>query len=190
MNKPNKFFLLSTNLAAFTFVIGAAYSAPTQQKVILKTEDAELSLEKPSRGEFSEVFHTNKMKKQKLFTSGNSLYSIDTETALSPQNKYAQLNKITLGSTSQSTDEEEYERADCAFIEMSTGCIVRIETGSFCGGEWSEKDDLWKFSGYESNIDIRNESSLSISEKSNLLLEWDGEDNLSRCGLFKNKHGN
>ncbi|WXL25717.1 hypothetical protein WG219_20870 [Ectopseudomonas mendocina] len=190
MTKVKKFILIFALFAVFYYAIGTTYSAPTQKTVTLQTEDAELSLEQPSRGEFSEVFHTNKMKKQKLFTSGNSLYSIDTETALSPQNKYAQLNKITLGSTSQSTDEEEYERADCAFIEMSTGCIVRIETGSFCGGEWSEKDDLWKFSGYESNIDILNESSLSISEKSNLLLEWDGEDNLSRCGLFKNKHGN
>jgi hypothetical protein len=73
----------------------------------------------------------------KLF-QGRYTYEDEGSKALSPDKKFYMVTQNESGvATSGSGASEEHEVSSCAFIDTRNGCVVKKETGEYCGGTWS-----------------------------------------------------
>lgn len=105
------------------------------------------------------------------------------ESDLSKSGLYFVLNKIEHGYISGDGEvRQDVERAYCDFIDIKTGCILREETGAFCGGYWGDADDRWNLGGGDSiKIDRRFFIKMSRSELRSYFTGFSDVDNLNRC---------
>jgi len=95
--------------------------------------------------------------------------------------RYLKIEKTIRGGIEGSALEEDYDRAYCAFVEMASGCIVRQETGSFCGGQWALSNDAWLWAGEGVSIDQRDQNTASKNSDMEALAEINGDANLHLC---------
>lgn len=147
----------------------------------LKSQGSEIIFADPEQGSWTKLYFSNNYLHQQLFSEKNTYYDESTDSDFSENKKYLKINKIARGTIHSDAGEEEYERAYCAFVEMSSGCIVRQETGSFCGGAWAEKENTWIWAGEELIIDERDPHKALSESDVEILSEIGGAENVSRC---------
>ena len=178
----NKFALAISLLTAMSHVAACAQEASTN----LKSQGSEIIFADPEYGSWTKLYFSNDYLHQQLFPEKNTYFDESTDSDFSEDKKYLKINKITHGTIHSDAGEEEYERAYCAFIEMSSGCIVRQETGSFCGGVWAETGNTWIWAGEEVIIDERDPYKKLSGSDVEILSEIGGAENVSRCIKPKN----
>lgn len=150
------------------------------QSVHLKTHDGEVAFADPENGFWRSVYYLKNDRRHKLFPKQRAYFDESLPSDFSKSDRYLKIQKIIRGSIEVGTWEEDYERAYCAFVEMAGGCVVRQETGSFCGGQWADNDDVWLWAGEKIVIDQRDPS--NPSKNSDALVEINGGANLHLCG--------
>lgn len=164
-------------LTAASYVIACAQ----ETSINLKPQGSEIIFADPEQGAWTKVYFSNNHLHQQLFQEENTYFDESTDSDFSENKKYLKINKITRGTIDSDTGEEEYDRAYCAFIEMGSGCIVRQETGSFCGGAWAETGNSWVWAGEEIIIDERDPHKALSESDVEILSEIGGAANVSRC---------
>lgn len=173
----SKFALVISLLIAMSHVAACAQETSTS----LKSQGSEIIFAAPEQGSWTKVYFSNSYIHQQLFSEKNTYFDESTDSDFSENKKYLKINKITRGTIHSEGGEEEYERAYCAFVEMSSGCVVRQETGSFCGGVWADTENTWIWAGEEVIIDERNSHRLISEADVEVFLEIGGPENVSRC---------
>ncbi len=164
--------------ASFT-VQSTAWAEP--QSIQLKAHGAEVVFADPEQGSWRSVYYSKDDSSHELFPDQHAYFDESIPSDLSENDKYLKIHRIIRGSIEGEALEEDYERAYCAFVEMATGCVVRQETGSFCGGQWADKGDLWLWAGEEITIDQRDPYKPLNNSNVEVLLEINGEANLPLC---------
>lgn len=79
------------------------------------------------------------------------IFSGDYPTRISPSGKYAVLDILRAGVVDSSPmgRAEIYTRQYCPVLDTTSGCVVSLQTGELCGGDWSSKTDEWISTGYK-----------------------------------------
>lgn len=150
------------------------------QSIHLKAHGAEIVFADPEQGSWRSVYYSKDDSSHELFPDQRAYFDESLPSDLSENDRYLTIHKITRGSIGGEALDEGYERAYCAFVEMASGCVVRQETGSFCGGEWGD-NDLWLWAGEEIIIDQRDLSKPLDNSNVEALVEINGEANLPLC---------
>ncbi|WP_144021130.1 hypothetical protein [Caballeronia sordidicola] len=72
---------------------------------------------------------------------------------ISPSGKYAVLDVLRAGvvDPGPSGMAENSSKQYCPVLNIASGCVVSMQTGELCGGDWSEKSDIWVVAGYRYN---------------------------------------
>jgi hypothetical protein len=79
---------------------------------------------------------------------GQYTYRDEGSRALSPDKKFYMVTQNESGvATSGSDSGKEHEVSSCAFIDTSSGCVVKKEVGEYCGGAWSGDHDWLRLDG-------------------------------------------
>lgn len=151
------------------------------QSIHLKAHGAEIVFADPEQGSWRSVYYSKDDSSHELFPNQHAFFDESLPSDLSENDRYLTIHKIIRGSIEGEAMEEDYERAYCAFVEMASGCVVRQETGSFCGGQWADNDDLWLWAGEEIIIDQRDPNKPLNNSNMEALLEFNGEANLPLC---------
>lgn len=89
--------------------------------------------------------------KMEFFASmGGLIFSGDYSPRISPSGKYAVLDVLRAGvvDNGPSGAAENSSRQYCPVLDTASGCIVSMQTGELCGGDWSGKTDVWVVTGY------------------------------------------
>jgi hypothetical protein len=70
---------------------------------------------------------------------------------VSPSGKYAVLDVLRVGvvNPGPAGTEKVSSRQYCPVVDTASGCVVRVQTGDLCGGDWAEKTDEWIVEGYK-----------------------------------------
>ena len=173
----SKCALVISLLTAMSHVTACAQEISTN----LKSQGGEIIFADPEQGSWNKLYFSNNHLHQQLFPEENTYFDKSTDSDFSESKKYLKINKIIHGAIESEVGEEEYERAYCAFIEMSSGCIVKQETGSFCGGTWAEPENTWIWAGEELAIDERDPHKALSESDVEILSEIGGAENVSRC---------
>jgi hypothetical protein len=64
-------------------------------------------------------------------------YEKDIEPTLSEDENFVLLNKVAAGEVDGPQEESElHEVAYCSIVDVRSGCMIALETGEFCGGEF------------------------------------------------------
>ncbi|WP_236200013.1 hypothetical protein [Pseudomonas pseudonitroreducens] len=114
----------------------------------------------------------------------NKVFSFDagSEADLSKSNLYFVLNRIEHGYISGVGEvQQDVERAYCDFVDIKTGCVLREETGAFCGGYWGGVDDSWNIGVDSIKIDRSFVSKMSGSKLKSYFTGFSDAANLNRC---------
>lgn len=171
-----KVALITSLLVAISHMAACAQGNPTS----LKSQTGEITFSTQEKGYWTKVFFSKHGISEQLFREEKSYFDEFTDSDLSNDKIYLKINKIVHG-TVYGDGEEEYERAYCVFIEMVSGCVVRQETGSFCGGAWSDEGNAWVWAGEEVIIDERDPRKTLSESDVESLSEIGGADNVNRC---------
>lgn len=99
----------------------------------------------------------------------------------SPNGRHTVLNIIEFAKIFKNNKPELIDRNYCFFIELRTGCVVKIETGSVCSGRW-ENDEIWHGMDYDINI-----SKIERPKITSLLNEIEDKSNTSAANLLINR---
>jgi hypothetical protein len=99
----------------------------------------------------SVVYENSKGQKIHMFDTALEFYYAEgVDKYLSPDRSYFFVNFSAAGSSvgdgSPPVDSIEYL---CAFVRMSDGCVVRVETGGICGGAWTASHKWVALDGVE-----------------------------------------
>ena len=84
------------------------------------------------------------------FTSAEGvIFQNDFPPRISPTGGYAVLDvlRAIMVSSAQGEQPTPQSRQYCPVLDTQTGCIVSMQTGELCGGDWSKKDDNWIVGG-------------------------------------------
>jgi hypothetical protein len=164
-------------LVAMCFALACGQGTAGQ----LRSQGGEITFDDPGQGLWRKIFYSNGNVSQQLFPEDNSRFDEGDVSDFSQDKKYLKINKIIRGVVQGEDFEEEYERAYCAFVVMASGCIVRQETGSFCGGKWGDEGDAWVWGEEEISIDERDQRKALSDTDIERLSEIGGKENVSRC---------
>ena len=173
----NKRALVISLLMVMSHMAACAQETSTN----LKSQGGEIIFADPEQGSWTKLYFSNNHVRQRFFPEKNTYFDEGVGSDFSDSKKYLKVNRIVRGVVEGEAGEEEYERAYCAFIEMSSGCIVRQETGSFCGGAWAETENTWVWAGEEIIIDERDSQKELNESEVEMLSEIGGAENVSRC---------
>lgn len=82
---------------------------------------------------------------------GGVIFARDYSPRVSPSGRYAVLDVLRAGvvDPGPSGTAEDSGRQYCPVLDTASGCIVSMQAGELCGGNWSEKADEWIVTGYE-----------------------------------------
>ncbi|MBU0539012.1 MAG: hypothetical protein KKG73_11335 [Gammaproteobacteria bacterium] len=172
-----KIILIASLLAATSNIGACAQDSPTS----LKSQSGEITFSTHEQSYWTKVFFSKNGISEQLFPDEKSYFDEVTDSDFSNGKIYLKINKIVRGTVYDDTGEEEYDRAYCVFIEMVSGCIVRQETGSFCGGAWGDEGNAWIWAGEEVIIDERDPRKALNESDLESLSEIGGADNVNRC---------
>ncbi|CAE6881788.1 hypothetical protein ACI2KX_22050 [Ectopseudomonas khazarica] len=171
-----------TFLAILPTALGCRAMPASTDTLELAGEYGSIIYSSPQNGVWEEISYINQTTEKKLFSGQSAYFEPSQESDFSHSEIYLKINKISYGTTQVGSDQQEdYERFYCAFIDMRTGCIARQETGSFCGGTWSSRNDHWLWTGEEVVIDPRLDSSFSLDNLAEYFVEIGGSENASAC---------
>ena len=110
------------------------------------------------------------------------LFEESNSEDFSRDKNYLMVHKIEHATLSSGDGQDEsVERYYCSFIDMRSGCIVRENTGEFCGGAWGEMDGEWISGGNSNHIDERQNLSRSQNDRRNYFDTFADDDNFRRC---------
>jgi hypothetical protein len=91
---------------------------------------------------------TELMPREKLTSTGGAVFSGPEYSTVSPTGKYVVLSVVRAGvvddPVAQSHIGNVASRQYCPVLVAKTGCLISIQTGGICGGQWDEKNDLWR----------------------------------------------
>jgi hypothetical protein len=126
-----------------TLLIATCYARPISVSGVDRTRN--LIFSDGINGTYSSLFY-QKSRKERLdiFDSGLTFQYVEQEDPyLSPNRMYFFVNF----SSDVATDDDEtagggVKEFMCAFVRMSDGCVVRVDTGQICGGKW-ETTSRW-----------------------------------------------
>lgn len=93
-----------------------------------------------SEGEEIDLFPTE------AFTSeGGVIFDDGGSPRKSPTGKYAVIDVLRAGivTPGASGKPEIYTRQYCPVLEAKTGCVLSVESGSVCAGQWGRRGDRW-----------------------------------------------
>ncbi|MBC8728163.1 hypothetical protein [Paraburkholderia sp. UCT2] len=84
-------------------------------------------------------------------SGGGVIFESDYPPQISPSGKYAILDVLRAGivNPGPSGKAEVSSRQYCPVLNTASGCIVSMQTGELCGGEWSSNVDQWAVTGYK-----------------------------------------
>lgn len=165
-------------LSIFAFC-GVIYAQ--DKSVVFWTHSGEIKLSVPGEEGWKEIYYSSAGVSRRLFSEEGAYFDADTELDFSSGKEYLKVNKILRGVVGVEDVQYNYERYYCIFIEMSSGCVVRQETGSFCGGVWDETENSWLWSGEKITIDERNPDEPFSNDDIDYFSEIGGFENVSRC---------
>ncbi|WP_141566887.1 hypothetical protein [Stutzerimonas stutzeri] len=169
-------------LAVFIFSTAAHTAAWAETQSALKAHGGQVIFTDPEKGFWRSVYFLKNGNHYKLFPKEQAYFDASLPSDFSEDSRYLKIEKTIRGSIEGSALEEDYDRAYCAFVEMASGCIVRQETGSFCGGQWGEdNNDVWLWAGEEITIDQRNQNTASKNSGMEALAEINGDANWHLC---------
>lgn len=176
-----KLISMKTLLALFISFTAAHTTAWAEAQSVLKAHGGQVIFADPEKGFWRSVYFLKNGNHYKLFPKEQAYFDASLPSDFSEDSRYLKIEKTIRGSIEGGALEEDYDRAYCAFVEMASGCIVRQETGSFCGGQWAVKNDAWLWAGEEITIDQRNQNTASKNSDVEALAEINGDANLHLC---------
>jgi len=89
-----------------------------------------------------------------FFVAMNGLiFSGSNAPKISPSGKYAVLDVFRTGvvDPGPSGMAEGSSRQYCPVINTASGCLISMQTGELCGGNWSTTTDMWVVTGFKYN---------------------------------------
>lgn len=85
---------------------------------------------------------------EKLTSLGGVIFAGPDYTSVSPTGKYVVLSIVRAGVVddpdAQSHIGNVATRQYCPVLVARTGCLISIQTGGICGGQWDKQEDLWR----------------------------------------------
>ncbi|MGA6097717.1 hypothetical protein ACPESN_07550 [Stutzerimonas marianensis] len=147
----------------------------------LKAHGGQVIFADPEKGFWRSVYYSKNGSHHKLFPNEQAYFDASLPSEFSKDSKYLKIEKTIRGSIEDGDMEEDYDRAYCAFVEMASGCIVRQETGSFCGGQWAVNNDAWLWAGEEVAIDQRYQNTPLNNSDMEALAAINGDANFHLC---------
>ncbi|ARU90467.1 hypothetical protein B9K09_22025 [Pseudomonas sp. M30-35] len=105
------------------------------------------------------VYYSNQSANKHQILKEHTSFATPDSDSLSANKKHLVINAINSGTLEYGKQKELYDRAYCIFVKMDTGCIVKKETGEFCGGYWDTTDSSWNL--YGTLVNIANETCIS-----------------------------
>lgn len=151
------------------------------QSIHLKAHGGKVFFADPEQGNWRSVYYSKGNSHHELFPKQRAYFDESLPSDFSKSSRYLKIHKIIRVSIEGDAMGNDCERAYCAFVEMASGCIVRQETGSFCGGQWADTDDQWLWAGEEIVVDQRDPNNMSNSSIVEELVEINGDVNLPLC---------
>lgn len=155
-----------------------------ESSLSLKSQAGEVRFSTQEQGYWTRLFFVKNGVPVQLFAAESSYFDGVSESDYSINKAYLKINRLVRG-TVYGNGEEEYERAYCVFVEMLSGCVLRQETGSFCGGAWGGEETTWIWVGEEINIDERVAGNALSESDLVSFAEVGGVDNAERCASVK-----
>lgn len=144
---------------AVSFLVAAATSKPvfaTQQTL---PGGESIELDAPLTGELQSAFGEGWVRAFYVDTKGVRLQLFQDEQLtkvggivfegleqrnVSPSGRYVVVPVVRQGLLDVAGEKSRIEgREYCPVIATATGCIVTMQTGEICGGEWASKRDVW-----------------------------------------------
>ncbi|MFM0226310.1 hypothetical protein [Paraburkholderia dipogonis] len=82
--------------------------------------------------------------------TGGLIFAGSHSLRISPSGDYAVLDVVRGGvvDPGPSGTPEESSRQYCPVLNTASGCLVSMQTGELCGGDWSGNADKWLVTGY------------------------------------------
>jgi hypothetical protein len=81
---------------------------------------------------------------EQLSQSGGVVFESFDRRDVSPTGRYVVLSVVRQGTLEVLGEKPRIAgREYCPVIEVKTGCIVAMQTGEICGGEWASRGDAW-----------------------------------------------
>ncbi|MBB5464370.1 hypothetical protein HDG32_000463 [Paraburkholderia sp. CI2] len=82
-------------------------------------------------------------------SAGGLIFDKDYSPAISPSGKYAVFSVLRTGivDPGPSGNAEVSSRQYCPVLDTTSGCIVSMQTGEICGGDWAGNTDEWTITG-------------------------------------------
>lgn len=80
---------------------------------------------------------------------GDAVFEKGYPPKISPSGRYAVLDVLRIGmlESGPNATPEPKSRQYCPVLDTGSGCIISMQTGDLCGGEWSSKSDTWVVRG-------------------------------------------
>jgi hypothetical protein len=123
----------------------SAFSLTTCDAQVIRVSGADgaaqLIFSNGANGTYKSLYYENpRGARLNIFDSGLEFnYAEESDPYLSPDRTLFFVNFSEAGSiedgASSAIESKEYM---CAFVRMSDGCVVQVETGGICGGKWDE----------------------------------------------------
>lgn len=82
---------------------------------------------------------------ESLTSEEGIVYENDFPPRISPTGRYVALDviRVLMVSSAPGDKPTAQSRQYCPVLDTQTGCIVSMQTGELCGGDWSEGHDSW-----------------------------------------------
>lgn len=103
---------------------------------------------------------------ERLTKNGGIVFEDFDQRNVSATGRFVVLPLVRQGTLESAGERPRVEgREYCPVIETATGCIVTMQTGAICGGEWNSKGDRWM----ESSTDRTSEMTRKTTSGANKL---------------------
>jgi len=88
--------------------------------------------------------HLQLLPEEQLTKNGGIVFEDIDRRSVSATGRFVVLPIVRQGTLENAGENPRIEgREYCPVVETATGCIVTMQTGEICGGEWTSKNDRW-----------------------------------------------
>lgn len=143
--------------AALTSCTSINASEPTSTNI--SADGGIVTFENAIKDTWRSVYYSNQSVNKHQILKEHTSFATPESDSLSANKKYLVINAVDSGTVEHGKQKELYDRAYCIFVKMDVGCIVKKETGEFCGGFWDTTDSDWNL--YGTLVNMANETCIS-----------------------------